>query len=93
MRRYSRTEIQRLEGQGRRLTEERRTVIRATLRRAYEVMAATPEDSRPHQFADGVAAATVRDCRRYPTERQTWWIGELHRQWCATPSRTDPSRT
>jgi hypothetical protein len=80
MRRYSRTEITRLEAEGRLLPEERRCMIRDVLQRAYEIMVATPEASRPHRFADGVAAAIVQDCRRYPTERQAWWISELHRQ-------------
>jgi hypothetical protein len=82
MRRYSRTEINKFEEASRLLSQDRRSLIRDILQRAYRVMLATPESSRPHQFADGIAAATVQDCRRYPTERQAWWIGELHRQWC-----------
>ncbi len=92
MRRYSRTEITRLEAAGKLLPEERRCMIQDVLQQAYEVMVATPETSRPHRFADGIAAAIVQDCRRYPTDRQAWWVKELHRQRCAASSRTRPGR-
>jgi hypothetical protein len=91
MRKYLKTEITRLEAMGQRLGKERRTMIRSVLRQAYEILVNTPQCSRPHSFADGVAAATFKDCRRYPTDRQAWWISELHRQWVASGSRPGAS--
>ena len=85
MRQYSPTEIRYFEQIARRLAAERRTVVRETLQTAFEIMTHTSYGSQPHEFADGVAAATVKDCRRYPTARQAWWLGELHRQVCSSP--------